>query len=210
MMKPFTVSFYVWITAISWTNKSTLAYSLSTFHGRSLALEPRCPSFHSKRCSLSMRKQKASDKRTTRLQRGLELATISENTSAIQSLQRTMTTSPMTDAAWDQKKVRNQFPPKAEKIAGRGRSRKRSSIYQCLSSYHNNFLTLLTAEYKAEVSTKTFCAIGKMLAMKIRIFWERFLPFRATLTMHLLFFNLMPRRTRYWDESRRPSRTQSV
>lgn len=152
-MKSFAVSVYLWSVACSLGYQSTLAYSFSTFHGRSLALEARCPSFHSQRCLLTMRKQKASDKRTTRLQRGLELATISENTLAIQSLQRTMTTSPMVDAAWDQKKIRNQFPSKQEKISGRGRSRKRSSLYQCLSSYHNNFLTLLTAEYKAEVRT---------------------------------------------------------
>jgi hypothetical protein len=35
--------------------------------------------------------------------------------------------------------------------AGRGRSRKRSSYYSSLASYHNKFLNLLTHEYQAEV-----------------------------------------------------------
>jgi hypothetical protein len=34
---------------------------------------------------------------------------------------------------------------------GRGRSRKRSTYYSALASYHNKFLNLLTREYQAEV-----------------------------------------------------------
>jgi len=38
------------------------------------------------------------------------------------------------------------------KTGGRGRSRKRSALYNSLAMYHNHFLELLTQEYKAEVS----------------------------------------------------------
>ena len=41
------------------------------------------------------------------------------------------------------------------KTGGRGRARKRATLYNSLSSYHNKFLGFLTEEYKAEVRGKT-------------------------------------------------------
>ena len=96
--------------------------------------------------SLTMRKQKASDRRTRRLQRGGDdIAQDMIN----QSLQRTITSMPMTQ--WNYKSRGNEQQPRKEKSGGRGRSRKRSTLYHSLSSYHSKFLNLLTAEYKAEV-----------------------------------------------------------
>jgi hypothetical protein len=119
---------------------------VSSFHGKSLSLAPpttiRVPSRSFS--SLTMRKQKAGDKRTRRMQRGGAL----EDNNVIS----TVTTSPMDASAWRQKTARNQFPAHAKHGGGRQRSRKRSSLYNCLSTYHNHFLSLLTAEYKAEVS----------------------------------------------------------
>jgi hypothetical protein len=129
--------------------------SYSKFHGTSLE-GPQPPKRHeraisSRLSSLSMRKQKASDRRTRRLQRGgeeLAQGLILEN------LRNTITSSPMELAgAWSQK--RGGFPSQArEKTGGRGRSRKRATLYNSLSSYHNKFFTLLTAEYDAEVSNQ--------------------------------------------------------
>ena len=68
-----------------------------------------------------------------------------------ESLQRTITTVPMTQ--WNYKSRGNARQPqiRKEKSGGRGRSRKRSTLYHSLSSYHSKYLNLLTAEYKAEV-----------------------------------------------------------
>ena len=103
---------------------------------------------------MTMRKQKASDRRTRRMQRGggEELAlqeTIQDN------IIKTITSSPMDLAEWKYKKIRNSFPtPAAEqhKAHGRGRSRKRQTLYNSLASYHTKFLRLLTVEYQAEAS----------------------------------------------------------
>ena len=131
---------------------------LSSFHGQrvqtGLVVLPSS--------TLVMRKQKASDKRTSRRQRGIlndeEQARLGSATTA------TMTSSPMSKAEWKHKKnVRsssvsalnnnnnNNIQP--EKLGGRGRSRKRSNLYQSLSFYHDKFLALLTEEYKYEVSS---------------------------------------------------------
>jgi hypothetical protein len=161
MMKSRSLPLYllIHVAAISWSSCGccfVLAYGTSSsFHGRSLALE-KAPSvrYHhvSSSSMLTMRKQKASDKRTTRLQRGEGLSTY-DDTAVIHSLEKTLTSSPMADAVWKEKVIRNQFQGKqVEKSGGRGRSRKRSALYHCLSNYHEQFLTLLTAEYKAEVS----------------------------------------------------------
>jgi hypothetical protein len=154
------LSLLLHVAALSWSSDSVLAYvPPSSFHGRSLALEaPRSIAVRQQvSSSLTMRKQKASDKRTTRLQRGEGLPAIYDDAAVMQSLQKTLTSSPMADAVWEQKVLRNQFQGKQpEKSGGRGRSRKRSSLYHCLSNYHEQFLTLLTAEYKAEVRLLRF------------------------------------------------------
>ena len=133
--------------------------SYSKFHGTSLKGPQKPPKLKDRATpswglsSLSMRKQKASDRRTRRLQRGEEKLTqdlIRDN------LRNTITSSPMEMVgAWNQKQglVPSQI---REKNGGRGRSRKRATLYNCLSSYHNKFFTLLTAEYQYEVrSTET-------------------------------------------------------
>ena len=112
-----------------------------------------------------MRKQKASDKRTRRLQRSgaaslLEEEMLQGSTTPIpaQPQRRGSTASPMETAAWKQRKIRNAFPNDSpagtragEQNRGRGRSRKRSQLYSRLATYNNDFVALLTAEYRAEV-----------------------------------------------------------
>lgn len=102
---------------------------------------------------ITMRKQKASNKRTRRLQRGgrdefdMTAATGSDFMSS------SLKTPTATDS-WDYKtlspKNRNSFPSSSNE-GGRGRSRKRSQLYNSLSSYHSHFLNLITAEFVAEV-----------------------------------------------------------
>lgn len=114
------------------------ANGLSSFHGNSL----QARKIHANGDLMFMRKQKASNRRTRNRQLGEE----GPLTTA------TITTSPMQRAQWSHKKGMSNVRPIKEKTGGRNRSRKRSMLYNSLSSYHNHFLQLLTAEYKAEVS----------------------------------------------------------
>lgn len=99
---------------------------------------------------LTMRKQKASDKRTTRRQRNQEAESLSF-TSTMTSTISPVT--PMELGAWNHKTIRNTFPTKSDTtvIKSRGRSRKREALYNSLASYNNHFLELLTAEFLTEV-----------------------------------------------------------
>jgi hypothetical protein len=116
-------------------------------------------------CTLYMRKQKASDKRTRRLQRGGEGMTVLNTLSS-----SSITQSPMEKAGlWKVKELSPTITktaaapppptttakvfgaPPAGGSGGRGRSRKRSTLYTSTSFYHDKFLHLLTAEYQAEV-----------------------------------------------------------
>lgn len=92
---------------------------------------------------LTMRKQKASDRRTRRMQRGDDAVVEPQ----------TLTSSPMALARWQHKTLtKNTATIRASpQTGGRGRSRKRSNLYNTLSSYHGTFLSLLTAEYHSEV-----------------------------------------------------------
>lgn len=109
-----------------------------------------------KRQTLVMRKQKASDKRTSRLQKGLteisSLSSISNESSkpAFPHL-GAITASPMATATWDYKSI-DPMISSTKDTAGRGRARKRAQVYSGLAAYHSEFLNLLTAEYRAEVS----------------------------------------------------------
>lgn len=98
--------------------------------------------------SLSMRKQKASDKRTRRMQRNQGVETITETL----PMPGTSPLTPMAKGEWRQKtiSIKNQFQANV-RTGGRGRSRKRSIVYSNLASYHNQFLELLTQEFLAEV-----------------------------------------------------------
>ena len=100
--------------------------------------------FH--QCSLlTMRKQKASDKRTRRSQRGEVLESDLSSKSNLRS-------SPI-GKAWQYKSVDMRSPSNTVGY-GRGRSRKRSQVYNNLSSYHSHFLDLITQEFLAEVGCK--------------------------------------------------------
>lgn len=141
--------------------------SASLFHGLDVRVENAAPlSFPRKMChSLVMRKQKASFRRTRRMQRGESLDSLSSR--GIRPLRQmdTMTNSPMKDADWDLKRAPNRIQV-PEKTGGRGRSRKRSNLYSTLSTYHQSFLHELTAEYKAEV--RTTCAKNLVLEDSVR------------------------------------------
>ncbi|KAG7343912.1 superfamily I DNA/RNA helicase [Nitzschia inconspicua] len=143
--------------------------SFSHFHGLSLQPQRTAATAPSRGggttaiSSLTMRKQKASDRRTRRMQRGgddsqLTQALIRDNLTTV------LTRSPMAAAGgWKQRQTSGSIidrsaasasssssPPPPSTGGGRGRSRKRSTLYNSLSSYHNKFLQLLTAEYRAE------------------------------------------------------------
>jgi hypothetical protein len=113
---------------------------------------------------ICMRKQKASDRRTSRRQRGevaLEEAPVAART--------TRTASPMQSAVWKAKagvsSLTARAPEKLQRMGGsdgggRGRSRKRTTFYQILEHYHRSFLDPLTSEYQAEASSTSIVCIG--------------------------------------------------
>ena len=97
-----------------------------------------------------MRKQKASDRRTRRRQRGGEELTEERIKENLSRREVTITSSPMSKKGdWKLKKQGDMIDTR-NKTGGRGRSKKRSLLYNSLSLYHNKFLNFLTAEYKAE------------------------------------------------------------
>ncbi len=104
----------------------------------------------SNRMIITMRKQKASNKRTTRLQRGDD---DNSQVSTMDFLSSLVT--PTSTSSWNYKSVSS--PALLKNVSnlnekGRGRSRKRSQYYNSLSAYHTHFLDLITAEFLAEVS----------------------------------------------------------
>jgi len=131
-------------------NLGATALTTSYFHGRSVTSSffPKnpCPNNDSK---WYMRKQKASNRRTRRLQ---------QNRDTIVEEQPTFTRSPMADAVWSYKMItsparqeqRKHHNGKKDLGGGRNRSMKRSNYYNTISNYHNHFQQLLTAEYKYE------------------------------------------------------------
>jgi hypothetical protein len=172
-----------------------LSLQSSVFHGRSLVTSS--PSYSGSTSSssseITMRKQKASDRRTRKRQRGEIEDDRMEAVGSLSSM--TLTTSPMSAAGpWNHKQqssasmstMERQAPsllqqqlqatgagaaqsvygnmgdyastpntstaaPARKRTPGRGRSRKRSTLYNSLAFYHNKFLILLTDEYQAEV-----------------------------------------------------------
>jgi hypothetical protein len=110
------------------------------------------------RMTIVMRKQKASDKRTSRLQKGLEgeylssfFAISTKGSTPSPRNTGVVTSSPMATSMWDYKTI---DPISINKeSAGRGRARKRAQFYSSLAAYHSEFLNLLTEEYRAEVSS---------------------------------------------------------
>jgi hypothetical protein len=148
------------------------------FRGSSVLTPPQlwqASSSSSSDRTLTMRKQKASDRRTRRRQRGDDVA-VDDWVQARElraSFATTVADSPMQAAgAWSHKRSllqplgTRQLESAADLMStrqgggaaaaaapsgGRGRSRKRSTLYNSLAFYHNKFLTLLTQEYQAEV-----------------------------------------------------------
>jgi hypothetical protein len=138
--------------------------SFSHFHGVKLINNNHNPTtqhrYHGASDGMTMRKQKASDRRTRRMQRGSEELAQELIRDNILRDSLTSNSSPLASrGAWNQKRGGGMSipPPQTmaaamkDKTGGRGRSRKRSILYTSLSSYHNKFLQLLTAEYLAEV-----------------------------------------------------------
>jgi len=100
-----------------------------------------------------MRKQKASKKRTRRLQRGhnIDLSPSLDLSTAT----RTSPLTPIATSSWDHKSLNlDEYSLNSNGSSrGRGRSRKRSQLYNALSSYHTHYLKLITAEFLAEEET---------------------------------------------------------
>jgi len=132
----------------------------SNFLGQ--AVTERDPIYYQRSCysttkstNLFMRKQKASDRRTRRRQRGDDLQEL-QPAAATTTATSTFTVSPMAGATWKHKQQQvaaaNAVSQVAKQKSSRGRSRKRTALYQSLAHYQNHFLQQLTAEYQAEVS----------------------------------------------------------
>ena len=149
----------------------------SNFHGSPLQLHQPMPTrnnhyFYPGTSFLEMRKQKSSDRRTRRMQRG-DVAYAEELLA--KSTVGVITSSPMAGKAWRHKQQthNNIHAPVTTTGGGRGRSRKRSALYHSLSLYHNKFLSLLTEEYKQEVC---ICVIVLLLCERYyRTFVGRFM-----------------------------------
>lgn len=142
---------FLWITATTTTTTTPCeAWSTSSFVGQRVRhgtiTQNDTTVTRTVRSFISMRKQKASDKRTSRRQR-----------EGPQLLEKpiTITASPMQGSAWAQKVI-SSIEDRANSdlsnapTGGRQRSRKRSNLYNRMARYHNTFLSALTLEYKAE------------------------------------------------------------
>ena len=123
----------------------------TTFHGSSLVQSTRTASSPPKAgcCNLYMRKQKASDKRTARMQKGLL-----EPSEPMVSATQVLSSTPMTARRWKHKRVEiragGDEASSAARAGGRGRARKRTKLYNSLASYHSTFLDLISKEYELE------------------------------------------------------------
>jgi hypothetical protein len=116
-----------------------------------------------------MRKEKASDKRERRRRQQQQqqqhhgetkgAAPDARRYAMVGRAEGTVTRSPMSAlGSWKRKAIERPASTttasadvSVKKMSGRGRSRKRSSLYVSLAYYQNQFLDLLTTEYKAEV-----------------------------------------------------------
>lgn len=145
----------LWMTVgVSGLSLRPSSSTWSSFHGSPLLVwnqENNAAGKSNYHAQLFMRKQKASDKRTRRRQRG-------EITDDAIMAPSSVTTSPMNaQGGWKQKTAtRSALVSSKQNTAGRGRSRKRSMLYTSLSFYQNKFMHLLQAEYKAEVRPESY------------------------------------------------------
>ena len=112
-----------------------------------------------------MRKQKASDKRTARMQRGQidnpDVTFTPPPLSSSSSATQILNSSPKTKNQWKNKKIELRAAgvggsvsagAQQQQTGGRGRARKRLKLYNSLASYHSTFLDLISEEYQMEVS----------------------------------------------------------
>lgn len=161
------------IIASSLSIPSTLALSSSFLGSHIRSLQSYTTQRGTPSSVITMRKQKASDKRTARMQRGQIDTTESSFTPPSLSTATTTTqilsSSPMSNSKWKDKKIellaasgQNMNSVTAGVAAsggGRGRARKRLKLYNSLASYHSTFLELISAEYQMEVSCKRYASV---------------------------------------------------
>jgi len=155
----------------------TTAAAWSSFHG-SRIIHPMTQSrrpLTSGASSLVMRKQKASDKRTARLQRGqLDNDSFTPPPLSISSsTTQILSSTPMSKTQWKHKKI--ELRSRGEKVdnsmmsGGRGRARKRLKLYNSLASYHSTFSNLISEEYQveeAEVIQRLEASIGDPFSLE--------------------------------------------
>jgi len=155
----------------------TTAAAWSSFHG-SRIIHPMTQSSRpltSGASSLVMRKQKASDKRTARLQRGqLDNDSFTPPPLSISSsTTQILSSTPMSKTQWKHKKI--ELRSRGEKVdnsmmsGGRGRARKRLKLYNSLASYHSTFSNLISEEYQveeAEVIQRLEASIGDPFSLE--------------------------------------------
>lgn len=155
--------------------QATLALTCS-FHGLGLSIAPPLQQQRTRQRpnELVMRKQKASDKHTARLQRG-EVSLAGTNAILLSPLPPTqILSSGFTKNQWKDKKIELRAAgvegrPVAA-IGGRGRARKRLRVYNSLNLYHETFLTLISEEYRmeeAEVITRLESSIADPFSLEI-------------------------------------------
>jgi hypothetical protein len=135
----------------------------SFFHGISIQSTHQKKTHHRLNPNeITMRKQKASDKHTARMQRGLTIETDYAQSTAAAATQILSSTT-FTKNTWKEKRVElraigiNTKGIKHTDLAakvkgGRNRSRKRMKLYNSLAGYHSTFLELISDEYRVEVS----------------------------------------------------------
>lgn len=122
----------------------------SSFHGLSIhtPVQQHSRPRHLSANQLVMRKQKASDKHTARMQRG-------QTTLEPISTTQVLSSASFTKNQWKHKKIElraNGVDTNKNKIGGRGRARKRLRLYNSLEGYHSKFLGWISEEYRMEVS----------------------------------------------------------
>lgn len=128
----------------------------SSFHGISISIAPPPQQSRGRQCpnELVMRKQKASDKHTARLQRG-EMLPAGTNALLSPSPPMQILSSGFTKNQWKEKKIELRAAGTAGRavaaVGGRGRARKRLKVYNSLNLYHETFLSLISEEYRMEV-----------------------------------------------------------
>ena len=136
------------IAALSLLLLSSQALTLTRRNGSTTTFfgSPFLPSYIAEEARWTMRKQKASDKRTRRRQKGV--LTLEEERVAVTTL--TPNSNPLVHAQWQAKSLVATTTAIEAASGGRGRSRKRTSFYQRLHFYHTSFLNPLTREYESE------------------------------------------------------------